>query len=417
MSNATNAIEHLVVLMLENYSFDRLLGYVPPGGTLASKPILNSYEGVQYQSVRGVKMSSTSPSVPLDDPDPLHDTGDVLQQLYGPKAPSFRGSPAGSWFLENFMAADTKTHEPAMVMAAFDHGQVPALHGLADQFLVLSRWYSAIPGPTGPNRLFALCGSSGGYYGPEHTFAKAAPLPMPSIFTSFPSTGDWRIYYDQEDEFVWPSLFGAAGRSNAYVVGQLLSDIRHGDLPRFSWVTPSYTSDGTVKGADFAPTSMHPGKGSPFAGDALAGTIYNQLLASQVWNQVALLIVFDEHGGFPDSQPPNASVPAPHVEAPFWWLADYPNPSFEFDFQSLGVRVPAILVSPWVSPGCDETLYSHSSIPATLKQQFDLSGPGPGGYLTVRDSHANNFLAGNLLSSPRHDCTAVPIPNPSGQPR
>ena len=103
-------------------------------------------------------------------------------------------------------------------------------------------------------------------------------------------------------------------------------------------------------------------------------------------------------------QPPRLpqGIEPPVVETDYWPPPNIPNPSF--DFRQLGVRIPAILVSAYFDAQTDDTLYEHASIPAVLNELYGLNGPGPGGYLTLRDQAANTFVAKNLTrSTPRKD--------------
>jgi len=131
--------------------------------------------------------------------------------------------------------------------------------------------------------------------------------------------------------------------------------------------------------------------------------VYDALRASTYWEKCLLVVLYDEHGGFFDRVPPPDHVPNPDGKV----ATDPP-----FDFTRLGVRVPAILVSPWVERGQeDSTIYEHASIPATLRTLFDLPG-----YLTARDQAANTFERNLTRNSPRLDAPqSLPVPGEPGE--
>lgn len=107
-----------------------------------------------------------------------------------------------------------------------------------------------------------------------------------------------------------------------------------------------------------------------------------------VWKKTLLIIVFDEHGGYYDHVPPPATVSPDGI-------AGRMDQSFlvPFDFKRLGLRVPAILVSPWFKPAVDSTVYSHSTIPGSVIDALKL----PGGFLTQRDAKAAKLTARYLI--------------------
>ena len=133
-------------------------------------------------------------------------------------------------------------------------------------------------------------------------------------------------------------------------------------------------------------------------GDNFLKIVYEAVRSSPLWNQTALVVTFDEHGGFYDHVPPPINVPIPDEPS-----AKTQIPYYNFD--RLGVRVPTIIVSPHVekgitiSEGTDGRIFEHSSIPATLKKLFGLKD-----FLTKRDAWAATFDNVFTLEQPRNDC-------------
>jgi phospholipase C len=157
-------------------------------------------------------------------------------------------------------------------------------------------------------------------------------------------------------------------------LAQFFSDLQAGTLPAYSFIEPQYFDSPFGHASDYHPPH------DVRIGEALLGHVYNALLQSTVWQDSVLLVLFDEHGGFFDSISPPTGVVAPD---------DLVSAQPAFDFTRLGVRVPAIVVSPFVQPGSvDATVYDHSSIAATVNKIFGL---GATNFLTRRDAAANTF--------------------------
>jgi phospholipase C len=227
------------------------------------------------------------------------------------------------------------------------------------------------------------------------------PVPLRSIYQSIDEAGvgnGWRIYVE-DPPFVPNEGYLATALALDYVqkhkervspLGSFFTDV--GNLPRYSFLVPSLQQG----------TSQHPGYGPMTGGDHLIALVYNAIRCDdKAWRSTLLVITYDEHGGFYDSIPPSGNVPAPPVVDGDW----VPSDNHPFDFRSLGVRVPAVLVSAWLDPRVDATPYEHASIAATLKAQLDLPR-----FLTVRDENANSFLADQpLLKSPRVDLPSLPL--------
>jgi phospholipase C len=132
-------------------------------------------------------------------------------------------------------------------------------------------------------------------------------------------------------------------------------------------------------------------------GEALIKQVYEMIRNSPVWNQCVFIIIFDEHGGFFDHFPPPPAVPPGDGAV---------DNTHHFQFDRLGTRIPAVIVSPWVGRNVvDQTTYDHSSLLATVEKLFGLSP------LTRRDAAANDFLEVFSQITPRTDTPAT-LPSP-----
>jgi len=180
---------------------------------------------------------------------------------------------------------------------------------------------------------------------------------------------------------------------------------RRGVLPNYAVIEQHYLDSKLDPANDDHPSH------DVYQGQMLVKYVYETLRASPQWNQTLLVITYDEHGGFFDHVPtPVAGVPSPDgIVGP---------PPYNFTFDRLGVRVPAILVSPWIDKGTvvhaptgptPTSQYEHSSIPATVKKIFNL----PQGFLTKRDAWAGTFEGVvQKRTEPRTDCPEQ-LPTPT----
>ena len=258
------------------------------------------------------------------------------------------------------------------IMRCWDPRTMPALSRLATGFTVCSNWFSSVPGETWPNRQFLHAGTSAGtadiHLGLYHDR---------TIYELLADADrDWRIYYDGPAQVAcYPQLWNPENISNWFPMNELFNHIKVGDLATFSFVEPN-------QGLTGASYSMHPGNNRATnadlrRGDRFAAAVYEALRQNaDLFGQTLLIITFDEHGGTFDHVGPPVAVP--------------PDDRNEdgFDFTRLGVRVPTLMISPWIPGGiADTTVYDHSSIPETLRRLFASGQPA----LKLRAQRANTF--------------------------
>ena len=384
-------IKHIVVLMLENRSFDHMLGFLKQ-----ESPALRGVVGGDFFNV-----STGDVRIPVSDgaayqgqlvADPGHDVTDVYMQMYGVPFGTPAATPNMSGFAQSYEQKGGKAED---IMKCFRPEQLPVIATLARQYAICDQWFSSVPGPTLPNRAFAHFGTSFGRLdmSPEHFRAK------PNIYSRLNKAGaKARIYY-------YASWSGTQGLTfllsdqNQYfgLFGDFKSDCRNGKLPAYSFIEPAYSDH-----AGSLATDQHPDHNMQ-AGETFIREVYDALRSNEdIWDSVLFLIVWDEHGGIFDHELP------PMVSHPDGFTSSAPP----FDFQRLGVRVPAIVVSPWIPAGSvDHTIYEHASIPATATEQFigDPATAAP----YAREQFANTFLHLASLSTVRKDMpnfAAAPAP-------
>ena len=368
-------IEHIVVLMMENRSFDHMLGYLKleagrsdVDGLTAG--LSNTYNNTPYQIHRltETKLGSNQ--------DPCHDGWCVAAQL--------ENNNGG--FVKNY--AETHKGDPdiGLVMGYFNQSSVPTYDHIAAEFCVCNRWYASVAGATWPNRLYAVAGRAAG--------SKDNPSGIPKYnLPSFvrhldASSVSWKWYAFP----LWNPLGGILttlqitdDKYNASTAGNyarcdpdFFNDAAKGQLPAVTWIDPNfgYPMHGSYENDDHPPADV-------LAGQELALKVYHAVTQSPLWEKILLIILYDEHGGFYDHAP---QIPAQDDDA---------------GFRQYGVRVPALIVSPWVKrQSANNTCFDHTSIIKTILLRFCRTANGiPNMGARV---NAANHLGGLLsLAQPR----------------
>jgi phospholipase C len=403
MAPGLDSLKHIVVLMMENRSFDHMLG-----GLTAANP-----------KIDGIKPGLSNPDTaqnavlaqPLADfqgqldPDPDHHFPAVDLQIFGgDTSPGRVANMQG--FVKSYFNQRRDLKHSQKIMYYFPPEKLPVLTTLATEFAVFNRWFASIPGPTICNRAFAHYGTSFGRVDMNLLYVNE---PFKSIYnrliSATPKHTAKLYYYDTTSSTMeitnllqhQPELFGT--------YPQFLEDCRKGALPEYSFVEPNYNDHDTDGGEEIA-NDQHPDHDVQ-AGELYIASVYNAIKQSPLWTNTALLIVYDEHGGIYDHVVPPACPPDKFTAS-----ANSTGTGMPFAFDRLGVRVPAILVSPWVPKGTvEDRVFDHASIPATITKFFlgDYSPRSP------RETSAEIFIepqtgpvnpARNLLSldKMRTDC-------------
>jgi phospholipase C len=373
------AIEHFVVLMLENRSFDHILGALKAQNPAIDGALDGEYVNLIDPAVATSQAVKTGPTTSYCMAfDPGHEFQDVQIQLYGraacagrKAAPRVQPAPL-SGFVYSAENAAQDAQRAAAVMQCFHPERVPVLTALATQFAVFNYWHASVPGPTWPNRFFVHAGTSGGLSdSPKDPDILAGyTFPGGTIYQRLEQAGKhWRIYHDG-----LPQTAGIDSLRTEFVdvlthkfreMDRFVADLKAGDLPDYVFIEPNYdTGHQYING-----NSMHP-LNDVRKGEQLIKQVYEAIRASDFWSNTMLVITFDEHGGFFDHVPP------PPVTAP---AGDqrYRNTADDFSFDLLGIRVPAIVVSAYTQKGtvvghAPHEYYDHTSVLATLEKRFGL---------------------------------------------
>jgi len=380
-------------MMMENHSFDNLLGWLPGVGDL---------DGTEYNLLDPTDPNSQHVMVGKQAsyctyPDPNHSFSGTGVQDFAPNpAPVSGGLDKAT--MGGFVASYVKdgSKQPSDIMQCYTPDQVPVLSALATNFRACSAYHASVPGPTGPNRMFMHAATSTGYNGGVYD---GYPINATTIYEHLNSSGySWAIHFHDftTAHGIYPLNTYTDGFVQDDKFEQFFDDIDHGRLNNYTFLVPllsPYVFNGTL---DAAVNTQHPFTDIRL-GESLIKRVYEKIRSSSYWNEILLIINYDEHGGFWDKAKPVATVnPTPQ-------LPSHPSP---FGFDRLGVRVPAILISPWLATAVDDTVYDHTSVLATIKNVFELPS-----FLAARDAQANAMDRG-ILPQPRTDCpvTLPPVP-------
>jgi phospholipase C len=348
-------IEHIIVLMMENRSFDHFLGDLPKvNGIERSTPRSNN----QRPKSR-VAYKQQGDAVRKLKPDPHHDAKNVRRQILGEGLGKMGG------FVYDFALEEPSSEKVwPQVMSFFKYGSLPALHELATSFSICDSWYSSVPGPTWPNRFFVHSGTSQGWVKmPEPPFhPNLHKYDQTTIYDRLNERDvKWRIYAgDIPQSLVLARLRNKDNKRHFSLMKHFYSDIKNTDgtsFPKYVFIEPSYMPGGQ--------NDQHPPH-DVLKGDDLIASVYNAIRANEkLWDKSLLIVTWDEHGGFYDHVFPPAAVPPDHNHQ-------------EFDFKQYGVRVPTLLISKWVKPGSvfrtEEGILDHTSILGFLSDKYEL-GP------------------------------------------
>ena len=357
-------IRHVVVLVLENRSFDQMLGGLQPScpgldGIDPAAPPRENYltSGPPFQQL---PMQYT-----ITFPDPRHELEHVRYQIAGDNA----------YFVLDYAInyPDTTPEQRRQIMGYYPAGFLEATHTLASNFTVCDQWFASVPGPTWTNRLFVLSGTSlGRVRMPESVFHPNLHwYDQDTIFDRLDKAGvSWRVYAgDFPLSLLFVHQLQPENLARYRGLERFTADTQgpEADFPAFVFIEPHYIGDQASD--DHPPHDV-------INGELLIASTYNAIRANDaLWKSTLLVTLFDEHGGFYDHvcPPADAIPPDEHDD--------------EFDFKQFGVRVPALLVSPWVERAVVKTRFDHTSLLKYVIDKWSL------GMLGNRTAAANTFAA------------------------
>ena len=369
-------IDHIVVLMMENRSFDHMLGYLKLEG--ANPDVDGLVAGMSNSDIDNNPYEVHRLKGTVFNLDPGHGPDEIAEQLMN----------KNGGFVINYtnVHEDDPTFDPASIMGYHNASSVPVYDHLARNFCICDRWFCSVPGATWPNRLYSVTGKSKGKDN------RVPPVyDLPSFVRHLDRAGvPWHWYahdiaslrlIDGNYRIGHGSKFFWFDRSTWLNKTTFLDHAASGNLPAVSWIDPNF-EDLPIVGPNES-NDDHP-PSDIMAGQDLVLKLYNAVVNSPAWKKTLLVIVYDEHGGFYD-----------HVE-PEDAADDDP------DFRKFGVRVPAIVVSPWVERGkVSHKVFDHTSLIKTILLRFCRRPDGTIPDMGARVNNAEQLGTLLTLDTPR----------------
>lgn len=391
MNDQLMQINHIVVLMLENRSFDHMLGYLRLDG---GRQDVDGLTGNEVNHHMGNPHKPQRMASPIMNGDPCHEWDCVKEQL----------DNQNGGFVENY--ANHVVNNPEIIMNYFNAADVPVYDHLAREFSICDRWFCPIPGPTQPNRAYALAGTSESIktnFTPQELLMGSG-WTAPTIFQFLPNDVTWRYYSHDIAGLRFFKKYRTQLVPQIDKIDKFFDAAENGNLANVSWIDPDY-GIGAYAGA---PNDDHPPHDMRH-GQNLVSKVYNALLnaGNSQWSKTLLVVTYDEHGGFYDHVSPRQFDPA----------------DSDVEFKQYGPRVPAFLVSPWVARQRaygsqshhlqpNKVLFDHTSILKTILRRFCTPAGGTTPSMTPRVAAANDLSVLLTEQQPRMDCTTAPlIPN------
>jgi phospholipase C len=350
-------IEHVVVLMMENHSFDNLLGMVPH-----QVPGRASVDGWHFRHGKPTNFN-------------LDSSGNKVIASHGSSPCQLDGEPSQSWNASH-ESWDTGLNDgfvkasAPVAMRFWDKTDIPFTYSLVEHFPIGERHFCSVLGQTFPNRSYLFAATSQGTI--NDTIASTAPA-NGTIWDRLDAHGiDWGVYYEPGSSS-YPSFVLVPGSDTAarmatrvHDFNQFLSDVAAGKLRQFTFLDPNYGTTSEENPQDIQ------------LGERYIAQVVNALMRARTWKHTALFLTYDEHGGYYDHVPPPAAIP-PDSIAPLLTSSDVPGA-----FNRYGFRVPMVVVSPWARAHyVSRTVEDHTSVTAFVERKWNLPA------MTFRDANAS----------------------------
>ena len=350
-------IDHIVVIMMENHSYDDHLGMLKKGD--------------------GLTLGSTGTPINFN-PDPK---GGYVQSFRFPNTyiPSGTGT-SQSWTASHVSWNSgqnngfVKACGPG-AMGYWDKPELPFYYGLAETFPVGDRYFCSVMAQTYPNRRFLIAGTALGNIETDSSGIAFKDFPNGSIFDRLNAFNiSWKDYYYDLPTVALdiPNFLKAQTNNNLAHIEEFLVDCLHGTLPSVSLIDPPATGMGSEEEGDIS------------IGEGYVAMVVNALMGSPLWPKSVLVWCYDEHGGFYDHVPPAPAVLPDNV--PPDYKADGPGAP-KGGYGHTGFRVPNALISPYSKKDyVSHLVYDHTSILKLIETKWNLPA------LTYRDANALNML-------------------------
>ena len=346
-------IEHIVVAMMENHSYDNRLG------------MLHRHDADGFQLGRNGLPVATNP----------YSNGDLQHAFRMPTTCQISGGPSQEWeashiqFAHGRLDGFVKSPSGPVSMGYWDRGDQPFYYSIAEIFPIADRYFCSVLGQTYPNRRYLMAATSMGQV--DDTLTNVYP-PNGTIFDKLNKAGvTWRDYYTTlPTALLYPELYTKYHGTRILPVTQFFTDAAAGKLPGFCYVEPNYGNQ-----SEEDPQNI-------VEGEAFVAQVLDALISGPGWAKTLLIWVYDEHGGYYDHVTPPPAIPPDNIPP-----AVPPGEPTYNGFAQYGFRVPCAFISPWARPRyVSHQVFDHSSICALVEAKWNLPA------MTYRDANANNML-------------------------
>jgi phospholipase C len=369
--------DHIVVVMMENHSFDNLLGALSRSGQRKADGLRFNHAGVARNwnpDANGVAVPSFAIPTTAQAPSVTQTWNATHEQIDG-------GSMDG-------FVRSVESHEP---MGYWTEDVLPFAYSFARTFCLANRWFCSAPCQTYPNRRFLMAGTAYGDIATNTESLQDPPPPNGTIFDRLHAYGiTWRNYFtDLPQTAIIPTIIEKYP-ANLAPIAQFLADCATGGLPSVSFVDPEFGALTDIGG----PLSSLPGMEAIAGkldttggdeeseqnmdyGEYWAYKIVKAVLDSPAWPRTLLVYTYDEHGGYYDHVPPPAAIAPDEIQP------DLEPGDAAGGYDIYGPRVPGIVASPYSKPNAvTNVVHDHTSVLATIEAKWNLPA------LTYRDANA-----------------------------
>ncbi len=357
-------IEHVVVLMMENHSYDNKLGMLGMLGRAGADGFTLGSNG---------KPTAANPA----------GGGKIQHAFRMPTTCQLGGHPTQTWEASHNSYDGGKNDgfvgaSGAVAMGYWEKADQPFYYSLASVFPIADRYFCSVLGQTYPNRRYLMAATSLGMVDDDDVQDLPLYPKNGTIFDQLNHHGiSWRDYWSTTPcTLLWPDLFVIDPENALRLVkiDQFYKDAADGNLPGFCIVEPDYGNTSEENPQNIA------------EGEAFAAKVIEAVMTGPRWGSTVLIWTYDEHGGYYDHVPPPAAVPPDDVAPNPIPLIDGSAKHYD-GFGRYGFRVPCAIVSPWARPDyVSHQVFDHTSILKLVETKWNLPA------LTRRDANANNML-------------------------
>lgn len=359
-----SAVQHIVVLMQENRSFDHYFGQLPSQG----QPRVN---GEPANASNPNPLDPSGPPIPAFHKTTTCEVADLNHSWTGTHNEYDNGK------MDGFTTANVDPKDPtgSRTMGYYDQRDLPYYYVLDNTFAIGDHYFSDVLGPTFPNRFYLLAGTSFGHIRNDFPDLSGPGFTQRTVFNLLDEAQvSWKVYYSQ---LPFAGLFGyvrAHAAGHLLPVSQYFTDAAAGTLPQVAFVDPVFVAPNNVETDEHPPSNVQ-------VGENFTSNVISALFKSPDWSSSAMFLTYDEHGGFYDHLPPPSAV-IPDDIPPMLLPGDTPAA-----FDRYGIRVPVTVISPFAKAHfVSHKVNDHTSILRFIETRFDLPA------LTGRDAAANPML-------------------------